>query len=100
MADELKGKRVAFLFTEGAEQAEVTEPLEAVRKAGAEVDVVALEKGDVQMWQHFDKGDTIKADRAVATPTRRITTGWCFREGSRTRTSFGPTRRLSSITAS
>jgi protease I len=66
MADELKGKRVAFLFTEGAEQVEVTEPLEAVRKAGAETDIVSLEKGDVQMWQHFDKGDTIKADKAVA----------------------------------
>ena len=32
MANELKGKRVAFLFTDGAEQVEVTEPLEAVRK--------------------------------------------------------------------
>jgi len=66
MADKLKGKRVAFLFTEGAEQVEVTEPLEAVKKAGAEVEIVSLEKGEVQMWQHFDKGDTIKADKAVA----------------------------------
>ena len=66
MADELKGKRVVFLFTEGAEQVEVTEPLDAVRKAGADVDIVSLKKGDVQMWQHFDKGDTIKADKAVA----------------------------------
>jgi protease I len=65
MANELKGKRVAFLFTEGAEQAEVTEPLKAVREAGAEVDVVSLEKGEVEMWQHFDKGEKIKADKAV-----------------------------------
>jgi protease I len=65
MANELQGKRVAFLFTEGAEQAEVNEPLEAVRNAGADVDVVSLEQGDVQMWKHFDKGDTITADRAV-----------------------------------
>jgi protease I len=65
MADELKGKRVAFLFTEGAEQPEVVEPLQAVKKAGADVDIVSLEKGDVQMWKHFDKGDTIKADKAV-----------------------------------
>jgi protease I len=65
MADELKGKRVAFLFTEGAEQPEVIEPLKAVKKAGADVDIVSLEKGDVQMWKHFDKGDTIKADKAV-----------------------------------
>jgi protease I len=66
MADELKGKRVAFLFTEGAEQVEVTEPLEAVKKAGADVDIVSLEKGEVEMWQHFDKGDKIAADKAVA----------------------------------
>ena len=66
MADELKGKRVAFLFTEGAEQIEVTEPLDAVRKAGADVDIVSLEKGEVEMWNHFDKGDKISADVAVA----------------------------------
>ncbi len=66
MADELKGKRVAFLFAEGAEQAEVEKPLEAVKDAGADVDIVSLETGEVEMWQHFDKGDTIKADRAVS----------------------------------
>src|ERR1700751_1258945 len=66
MADELKGKLVAFRFTEGAEQVEVTGPLEAVRKAGADVDIVSLEKGEVEMWKHFDKGDKIAADKAVA----------------------------------
>ena len=66
MADELEGKRVAFLFTDGAEQAEVTEPLEAVRKAGAETDIVSLEKGEVEMWKHFDKGDKMTAEVAVA----------------------------------
>jgi protease I len=57
---------VAFLFTDGAEQAEVTEPLEAVRKAGAETDIVSLEKGEVEMWKHFDKGDKMTAEVAVA----------------------------------
>lgn len=66
MADELKGKRVAFLFTDGAEQVEVTEPLEAIRKAGAETDIVSLEKGEVEMWKHFDKGDKMTAEVAVA----------------------------------
>jgi protease I len=65
MANELQGKRVAFLFTEGVEQVELTEPLEAVSKAGAEVDLVAPERGKVQMWQHFDKGDEIEANKAV-----------------------------------
>jgi len=66
MANELKGKRVAFLFTEGAEQVEVTAPLEAVRKAGADADIISLEKGEVEMWKHFDKGDKITAEVAVS----------------------------------
>jgi protease I len=66
MADELKGKKIAFLFTEGAEQAEVQEPLKAVKDAGAEVDIVSLEKGEIEMWQHFDKGEKINADKAVS----------------------------------
>jgi protease I len=66
MADELKGKKIAFLFTEGAEQAEVKEPLKAVKEAGADVDIVSLEKGEVEMWEHFDKGEKITADKAVS----------------------------------
>jgi protease I len=65
MAGELNGKRVAFLFTEGVEQAELTEPLKAVRDAGADTDLISLETGEVEMWQHFDKGEKITADRAV-----------------------------------
>ena len=66
MANKLEGKRVAFLFTEGVEQVELEKPLEAVRQAGAEVELVSLEKGEVEMWQHFDKGDRIKVDQAVS----------------------------------
>src|SRR2546430_9148479 len=65
MANELAGKRVEFLFTEGVEQVELTEPLQAVRDAGAEADLISLEKGEVEMWQHFDKGDKIEAQSAV-----------------------------------
>ena len=93
MADELKGKRVAFLFTEGAEQVEVTEPLEAVRNAGADTDIVSLEKGEVEMWKHFDKGDKIEADKAVAgRRRRRTTTGSCCRAAWPIPTSCAPTR--------
>jgi protease I len=66
MANELDGKRIAFLFTEGAEQVEVTEPLKAVKDAGADVEVISLEQGEVQMFNHLDKGDTIEADKAVS----------------------------------
>jgi protease I len=66
MANELQDKRVAFLFTEGVEQLELTEPLEAVRNAGAQTELISLEKGEVEMWKHFDKGDKITAEKAVA----------------------------------
>jgi protease I len=62
MADELKDKKVAFLFTEGVEQVELTEPLQAVRDAGADTTLVSLERGTVQMFNHLDKADTIDAE--------------------------------------
>jgi protease I len=61
----LDGKRVAFLATDGVEQVELIEPLEAVRDEGAEVDVISLKKGEFQGFNHLDKGDTFTADKAV-----------------------------------
>ena len=66
MANELSGKRVAFLFTEGVEQVELTEPLEAVKKAGGDSDLISLQKGEVEAWNHFDKGDKFTATKAVS----------------------------------
>jgi protease I len=66
MADELNGKRVAFLVAnEGVEQIELTSPLEAVRAAGAEVDLIAPEKDEVQGFNHLDKGDSFSPDLSV-----------------------------------
>ena len=62
MAGQLNGKRVAFLFTEGVEQVELTKPLEAVREAGGTPELISLETGAVQMFNHLDKGDTIEAE--------------------------------------
>jgi protease I len=66
MSDELQGKKVAFLVAnEGVEQIELTEPLKAVREAGAQADLIAPEQGDVQGFNHLDKGDTFQADRGI-----------------------------------
>jgi deglycase len=62
----LDGKRIAFLATDGVEQVELTEPMKAVKDAGAEVDLISLEKGDFQGFNHLDHGDTFTADKAVA----------------------------------
>jgi protease I len=67
MAEQLQGKRVAFLMAnEGVEQVELTKPLEAVREAGAEVELIAPEGGSIQAFNHLDKGDTFEVDEAVA----------------------------------
>jgi protease I len=66
MSDRLKGKKIAFLTAnEGVEQVELTEPLQAVRDAGAETELLAPEAGEVQAFNHLDKGDTFEANRAV-----------------------------------
>jgi protease I len=62
---QLDGKKVAFLFTEGVEQVELTEPLKAVRDAGASATLVSVEAGEVQMFNHLDKGDTVEAELAA-----------------------------------
>jgi protease I len=66
MAQELNGKRIAFLFADGVEQVELEQPLQAVRDAGADVDLVSLQDGEVQAFNHLDKGDTFPVDKAVA----------------------------------
>jgi protease I len=66
MSDQLQGKRIAFLMAnEGVEQVELTEPLESVRGAGAEADLLAPESGEIQAFNHLDKGDTFPVDRVV-----------------------------------
>ena len=66
MAEDLNGKKIAFLFTDGVEQVELEKPLDAVKQAGAEVELISLEDGEVQAFQHLDHGDKIKVDKAVS----------------------------------
>jgi protease I len=67
MANQLAGKKVAFLTAnEGVEQVELTTPWDAVREAGGEPQLVAPEGGQVQAFNHLDKGDTFPVDAPVA----------------------------------
>jgi protease I len=66
MAGELKGKKVAILATDGVEQVELIEPRKALEEAGAEIELVSLEAGDFQGFDHLDKGEKFTADKAVA----------------------------------
>lgn len=65
MANDLSGKRVAILATDGFEQVELTEPMQALRQAGARVEVIAPGSGDIQGYNHHDKADTVPVDHTL-----------------------------------
>ena len=66
MADELKGKKIAFLVAqEGVEEVELSKPWEAVEQAGGSPVLVAPEEGEVQAFNHLDKGSTYKVDETL-----------------------------------
>ena len=62
----LKDKRVAFLATDGVEQIELTEAWKAVESEGGKPELVSLESGEVQGFDHLDKDQTFAVDRTVA----------------------------------
>ncbi len=61
----LKGKKIAFLATDGFEQVELTTPWKEIENAGAEVCLVSLKKGKIQGFNHHDKADTFSVDKEV-----------------------------------
>ncbi len=63
----LKGKRIAFLATDGFEQVELTKPWEAIRNAGAETVLVSPKEGKIQGMHHDKTGDTFAVDESVHT---------------------------------
>ena len=62
----LQGRKVAVLATDGFEQVELQKPVEALRQAGAEVEVVAPHGGEIQGFNHHDKADKTPVDRELS----------------------------------
>jgi deglycase len=65
VANELEGKRVAFLAADMVEQVELTEPWKAVEQAGGTPELVSLKDGTIQGFEHFEPADTFTVDRTV-----------------------------------
>jgi deglycase len=61
----LENKKVAFLATNGVEQVELTEPWKKVEQEGGTPELVSLESGEIQAFQHLDHGDKFPVDRTV-----------------------------------
>ena len=67
MAGKLDGKTIAFLVAaEGVEQVELTDPWKAVEDAGGKPELVSIESGQIQAFNHLDKADTFSVDKTVA----------------------------------
>jgi len=66
MANRLDGRTVAFLAMDGVEQVELTEPWKAVEAEGGKPELISLEDGEIQGFEHLDKADTFTVDKAVA----------------------------------
>ena len=61
MADKMSDRTVAFLATEGVEQSELTEPWQAVQRAGGTTRLVSPSK-EVQAFNHLDQGRLFERD--------------------------------------
>ena len=67
MANELQGKKIAFLATDGVEQVELVTPWNAVKQAGAQPELISVKSGQIQaMNNDINKADTFHVDKTVS----------------------------------
>jgi hypothetical protein len=64
-AQQLRGKRVAILATDGVEATELTEPRKALDEAGARTVVVSPKNGSIKGWEHDHWGPSIAVDQSL-----------------------------------
>ena len=69
MATSIKGKRVAFLATDGVEEIEYTQPRKAVEGAGGSAELVSIKAGEIQAVNHMDKAGTYPVEKQVENAT-------------------------------
>ena len=61
----LQGKRIAFLASDMVEEVELTEPWKAVEQAGGTPELLSIQDGEIQAFNHYDKSNTYKVDKHV-----------------------------------
>jgi protease I len=65
MPGQLDGKRILILATHGFEQSELEVPRDRLKAAGAKVDVVSPESGEIKGWDEKDWGRPVKVDKSL-----------------------------------
>lgn len=70
MAGRLQGKKVAILATDGFEESELLKPLEALKKEGAQVEVISPKPGEIHGFNHLKPDKKVRVDKELdrATP--------------------------------
>lgn len=63
MAGQLDGKRILILATNGFEQSELEVPRDRLKEAGALVEVVSPEVGEIKGWDKKDWGRAVAVDK-------------------------------------
>jgi protease I len=71
MPSQLKGRKVAFLATDGVEQVELTAPWNALKQAGAEVKLVSDKPGEILSMNNDQKGERFPVDVEVSQVSAR-----------------------------
>jgi len=67
MSDELQGKRIAMIATDGVEQVELEKPRQAAEQAGATVELLSLSTDPIQaMNSDIEPADRFEPDGRVA----------------------------------
>jgi protease I len=63
--NDLTQKRIAVIATDGVEESELTEPVKALRSAGARVDILSPKREPIQAFRHHDKSSKIDVDKSL-----------------------------------
>jgi len=61
----LQGKKVAILTENGFEEVELTSPKQALKEAGAEVEIVSPQKDKVKAWDHDHWSIELEVNRHI-----------------------------------
>lgn len=68
MADQvLDGLHVAIIAADGFEQVEVTRPLRALEKHGADIEIISLRPGSIRGMKFLAPGNKLPVDRTIST---------------------------------
>ena len=62
----LQGKKIAFIASDMVEEVELAKPWQAVEKAGGKPELLSIESGEIQAFNHYEKSNKYKVDKEVS----------------------------------